>query len=86
MSAPKTLTARGLKQMLTRAGVDHAQLEFAEQQVTARRLDVDYTGPWEKVTQVVVTGPKECRTAAFHVLFDKGLSIAPYPDRDIWSR
>lgn len=86
MNAPKALTARGVKQMLTRAGVDHSELEIAEKQVTARRLDVDYTGPWENITQVVVTGPEAARRDAFHVLFDKGLCVAGYPDRDLWSR
>lgn len=35
---------------------------------------------------VRITGPKEDRTRAFHVLMDHGLTIAPYPDHDDWIR
>lgn len=35
---------------------------------------------------VVVRGDPWERSAAFHVLFDAGLAVAPYPDRDEWKR
>jgi hypothetical protein len=35
---------------------------------------------------VRVTGPEEDRTRAFHVLFDAGLTIAPYSDHDDYLR
>jgi hypothetical protein len=34
---------------------------------------------------VRVTGPRDDRTRAFHVLFDRGLTIAPYGDHDDYS-
>lgn len=35
---------------------------------------------------VRITGPKDDRTRAFHVLLDHGLSVAPYTDHDEWIR
>jgi hypothetical protein len=35
---------------------------------------------------VRVTGPKDDRTRAFHMLFDAGLVVAPYADYDDYSR
>jgi hypothetical protein len=34
---------------------------------------------------VRVTGPREDRTRAFRVLFDRGLTVAPYGDHDDYS-
>lgn len=81
------LTARGVKQMLTRAGVDYAALTITDRTVTARRVDIDYTGPWQTTNQVIIEGPNDARRAAFDVLFwgRRALSVAPYPDRDEWS-
>ena len=62
------LPVRGVKAILTRAGVDHSELEI-------------YQG-----TSVVIKGPREARRQASHVLYERGLSNAPYPDLDMWSR
>lgn len=35
---------------------------------------------------VRITGPKDDRRRAFHVLFDHGLTVAPYGDHDDWIR
>jgi hypothetical protein len=75
------LTARGVKAMLTRAGVDHSALEITSDPTVWRDVETN-----ELTTSVIVAGPKEQRTQAFHALFDRGLSVAPYPDRDYWSR
>jgi len=35
---------------------------------------------------VRITGPRADRTRAFHVLMDHGLTVAPFPDHDDWTR
>lgn len=81
MSRP-ALTARGVKTILTRAGVDHhAQLAITDDPTVWESLE---TG--RRNTSVRITGPREARRHAAGVLFGKGLSCAPYPDRDEWSR
>jgi hypothetical protein len=75
------LTARGVKAMLTRARVDCCDLEITDGPVVWRDVE---TG--ERTTSVLITGPEETRRAAFRVLLERGLSVAPYPDRDYWSR
>lgn len=66
----KPLTARGVKAMLARAGVDYAALTIT-----------DAPG-----AQVKILGSRESRRQAWHVLFDKGLVNAPYITHDFWSR
>jgi hypothetical protein len=75
------LTARGVKAMLTRAGVDHSALELRDDPAVWVNVE---TG--ERSTSVVVSGPKHVRREAAHVLYDKGLANAPYPEYDMWSR
>jgi hypothetical protein len=79
--AERRLTARGVKAMLTRSGVDYSGLEISDDPTAWRDLETGHVS-----TNVVINGPEEARRAAFHVLFDRGLSVAPYPDRDEWSR
>jgi hypothetical protein len=79
--ADRQLTARGVEMMLTRAGVDYSGLEIYDDPTLWRDLDTGRTS-----TNVVVKGAAEARRAAFHILFDRGLSVAPYSDRDEWSR
>ena len=80
MTAP--LTARGVKIMLGRAGVDYSGLVIRDEH--AVWIDVE-TGERSQGS-VVIEGPRDARKAAFWVLFDKGLSIAPYSKYDVWSR
>lgn len=75
------LTARGLKAILTRGGVDHSALKIDNDYAVWTNVE---TG--ERGTSVMVTGPKEIRREAAHVLYDKGLANAPYPGYDLWSR
>ena len=35
---------------------------------------------------VRITGPEHDRERAWHILMDQGLSCAPYPDHDDWTR
>lgn len=77
----RPLSARGLKAMLTRAGVDHSALEIRDDPAVWTNVE---TG--EQSTSVVVSGPKDTRRQASWVLYDKGLANAPYPDCDKWSR
>jgi hypothetical protein len=67
--------------MLTRAGVDHSALEIRDDSAVWTNVE---TG--ERSTSVVVSGPKEPRWQASWVLYDKGLSNAPYPEYDMCSR
>jgi hypothetical protein len=77
----RPLTARGLKAILTRAGVDHAALEIRDDPAIWTNVE---TG--ERGTSVVVSGPEEPRRQASRVLYDRGLACAPYSGRDEWSR
>jgi hypothetical protein len=81
VSARRPVTARGIKGMLTRAGVDHPALEIRDDYAVWTNVE---TG--QRSTSVVVSGPKEARREAGHVLYDKGLANAPYPECDMWSR
>lgn len=81
MSA-RRLTARGVKAMLTRAGVDCSALTITEDPAVWTDLE---TG--RQSTSVKIEGPKEQREAAWDVLFyGRGLGCAPYPEYDMWSR
>jgi hypothetical protein len=77
----RPLTARGLKAMLTRAGVDHSELEIRDDYAVWTNVE---TG--QHSTSVVISGPKDLRWQAASVLYDKGLANAPYPECDMWSR
>lgn len=79
-----SLTVRGIKTRLTRAGVDYSALTITCQNQTSRTVDIDHTGQWKRRAIVIVSGPREARRPASNVLFDGGLSCAPYPDRDEW--
>jgi hypothetical protein len=78
---PKPLTARGVKLILSRNGVNHSALTITDDPQMWTDLD---TGA--KTASVKIEGPKELRRAATRALFDKGLSEAPYPEYDLWSR
>jgi ribosomal protein S11 len=67
--------------MLRRSGVDYSVLLITDDPVVWRDVE---TG--ERTTSVIVRGPENARRAAFHALFDRGLSVAPYPDLDYYSR
>jgi hypothetical protein len=81
VTEPAKLTARAVKAMLTRAGVDCSALEIRDDPAVWRDLSTGRTS-----TSVIIEGPKELRHAASHVLWSAGLSRAPYPDHDAWSR
>jgi len=80
-----TITVRGVKQRLSRAGIDHSALTITEEVVRYRQVDFNYTGPWQNKTMVTITGPKPVRRAASDVLYDAGFANAPYPDHDEWA-
>jgi hypothetical protein len=67
--------------MLARSGVDYSGLTITDDPVVWRDVE---TG--ERSTSVVIEGPKDARLAAFHALFDRGLTVGPYPDKDYWCR
>lgn len=80
----QSLSARSVKQMLTRAGVDWRGLTITEEQTTAR--DAWNGGPWETYTQVRIEGPKLLQNTAWWVLFGKGLAHTGYPEYSLWSK
>lgn len=82
----RSLTARGVKQMLTRRGIDWRNLSITEQTTTARRIDIGYIGPWETFTEVKIAGPRSIRNPACFALFCAGLSEAGYPEYSLFSR
>lgn len=67
------LTVRGVRSRLTRAGVDHAPLRITQ---FGDYVRIDSDGCDDDIR----------RRAAFNVLFDAGLSVAPYPEYDLWIR
>lgn len=69
--AAAQLTVRGVRSRLTRAGVDHAPLKITQWGDYVR---VDSDGCDDDIR----------RRAASDVLFDAGLSCAPYPEYDLW--
>jgi hypothetical protein len=77
----KTLTARGVRTILGRAGVDYSALTITDDPAVWTNIETGKSG-----TSVRIDGPKEARLKAFHVLFEKRLANAPYPDCDYWSR
>ncbi len=81
MSAARQLTARGVKMMLARAGVDYSALTIRDDPTVWWDLETGRTS-----ANVVIEGPEDARTAAFLALLGRGLSVAPYPDHDEWSR
>ena len=81
MSTPRPLTARGVKVILTRAGIDHSVLEITNDYTVWVSIE---TG--QRSTSVIISGLTSERRAAAAVLYDKGLSNAPYPEYDSWSR
>lgn len=71
MSTVKPLTVRGVRQRLTRAGVDHYPLRITQD---GDYIRVDSDGCDDDIR----------RRAARQVLFDAGISLAPYPEYDLW--
>jgi len=73
----RTLTARGVRTMLARRGVDHSTLTVTET---------------VNANEVRIEGPKEARRAATHALVlnyentAPGMSVAPYPEHDFLIR
>jgi hypothetical protein len=80
-SMAKKLTARGVKTMLARAGVDYSDLTITDD--NAVWTDLDGGNPR---TSVIISGPRQARNQVWQALEDRGLACAPYPDRDEWTR
>jgi|HubBroStandDraft_6_1064221.scaffolds.fasta_scaffold00062_20 hypothetical protein len=81
MADAGNLTASDVEAMLAEAGVDCSALEIRDDPKVWRDAA---TG--REFTSVVISGPEEPRRAAFCALLALGLSVAPYPDHDEWSR
>lgn len=81
VETPGQLTAAEVVAILTEAGVDVTQLDIHDDNAAWTNMS---TG--EVRTSVIVTGHKMHRDHAFGVLMARGLSVAPYPERDEWSR
>lgn len=78
----KPLTARGVRAMLTRSGVDASQLEIGDDSRVWTDLQTGRSS-----TSVIIRGPRDARWAAWCVLSGRpGLGCAPYPEYDMWSR
>ena len=81
LTRAEALTARGVKVMLRRAGVDYSALTITEDPAVWTNVETGACGH-----SVVISGPREARRAARDALFEGGLACAPYRDRDEWSR
>lgn len=75
------LTARGVKNMLGRAGVDHSALTITDD--PAIWVDLE-TG--RASNSVKIEGSDDDRWAADRALSERGLACAPYPEYDMWCR
>jgi hypothetical protein len=75
------LTARGVKVMLARAGVDYSALTITDDPGVWVDIETGQQG-----TSVKVEGPRDVRQLAGAVLYGRGLGNAPYPGYDMWSR
>jgi hypothetical protein len=75
------VTARGIKAMLTRAGVNYSALTITDDSAVWTNLE---TG--RSTTSVKIEGPKDIRSKVWDALEDRGLVCAPYPEYDMWSR
>ena len=77
----KPLTARGVKTLLTKAAVDYSALTITDDPDVWVNIQTGIGN-----TSVKIEGPREARKKAWWVLFNRGLSNAPYPEYDMWSR
>ncbi len=81
MSALRPLTVRGVKTILTRAGVPYAGLEL-----TPYLTESVVPGREGTIHGVRITAPLKARRAAENVLFDAGLACVGYPEHSTWTR
>jgi hypothetical protein len=75
------LTARAVRDMLTRAGVRHTALTITDD---PEQCWDEETG--EEIRRVRVTGPQPVRQEAWVALFRRGLACSPHLAEDYWSR
>lgn len=80
------LTIRGVKTMLTRAGIDTCALSFTRHDRSGQHVTGHYECKYVEKVDIEITGPKTVRADVRAELFDRGLECAPYPDRDFFSR
>ena len=76
------LSIRAVRSMLTRDKVDQSQLTLTE---FSRGICHPGKAETSRV-EVHITGPRDARRAAATALLERGLTIAPYPERDEWQR
>jgi hypothetical protein len=81
MVSSPPLTARGVKAMLTRAGIGYSALAITDDPAVWTNVE---TGA--RSTSVKIEGPDAARREVFWALFEKGFSTAPYSGYDMWSR
>ena len=86
MNAPVHIDARGVRDWLTRAGIDlEQQLQVEDRPTLSRVVDFDHVGWWRWENEVRVSGPETLRKAAWELLFwEAGYACAPYQDVDCY--
>jgi hypothetical protein len=77
----KQLTARGVKTILSREGVDYSALTITDDPTVWTDIETGASS-----TSVKIEGPREARSAAGAVLYGRGFGNAPYTGYDMWSR
>ncbi len=80
------LTARSVKSMLSRAGINYDGLEVERTDRSATHTGGAYKGQYVEKFDVRVSGGPDARREARHVLSERGLELAPFPTHDDWSR
>ena len=79
--ACRPLTVRGVRQILTRAGVDQSAL-------TLEAVESESLVPGREgiICGVRISGPREARRTTTAPLMNAGLTCAPYPEATTWDR
>ena len=64
MTTPPSITSKGVKIRLSRAGIDYAALSITEHEEVSRSIDFERTGPWRDAPLFI--SPVQSTTAAGH--------------------
>lgn len=79
--ACRPLTVRGVRQILTRAGVDPSALTLEAVETVSL-----IPGREGIIRGVRISGPREARRATTAPLMNAGLTCAPLPEHATWDR
>lgn len=82
----KHLSVRGVKMMLSHAGIDTHELTFTRHDRSGHHDAGMHQGRYVEKVDIEVSGSKSARGSVRRALFDRGVECTPYPERDFFSR